>query len=76
VFVSPSVLQDETAAQYGVQVIGQSDELLEQFFAISVERRITHPCVVAITQAARSALFGAEPRAALNGSAGQAQTTP
>jgi LysR family transcriptional activator of nhaA len=60
VFVSPRVLQDETAAQYGVQVIGHSDELVEQFFAISVERRITHPCVVAITQAARAALFGAD----------------
>jgi len=60
VFVSPRVLQEETAAQYGVEVIGHSDELVEQFFAISVERRITHPCVVAITQAARSALFGTE----------------
>jgi LysR family transcriptional activator of nhaA len=58
VFVSPSVLEGETAAQYGVQVIGRSDELVEQFYAISVERRITHPCVVAITQSARAALFG------------------
>jgi len=58
VFVSPTVLEDETAAQYGVQVVGRSDELVETFYAISVERRITHPCVVAITQAARRELFG------------------
>jgi LysR family transcriptional activator of nhaA len=58
VFVSPTVLQAETAAQYGVEVIGTSDELVEEFYAISVERRLTHPCVLAITQAARSALFG------------------
>jgi len=58
VFLSPTVLEDETSAQYGVQIIGRSDELTEDFYAISVERRITHPGVAAITTAARSALFG------------------
>lgn len=57
VFVSPSVLQAETEAQHGVQAIGRCDELVEQFYAISVERRISHPCVVAITSAARRQLF-------------------
>jgi LysR family transcriptional activator of nhaA len=57
-FMSPTVLEDETAAQYGVQVIGRTDELSEDFYAISVERRITHPGVAAITSAARSSLFG------------------
>lgn len=59
VFMSPTVLEEETATQYGVQVLGRSDELVEEFFAISVERRISHPCVAAITHAARGALFGA-----------------
>jgi len=58
VFMSPSVLEDETVAQYGVRVVGRSDELVDEFFAISVERRISHPCVVAITQAARGAFSG------------------
>jgi LysR family transcriptional activator of nhaA len=58
VFLSPTVLEEETAVQYGVKVLGRSDELVEEFFAISVERRITHPGVAAITQAARGALFG------------------
>jgi LysR family transcriptional regulator, transcriptional activator of nhaA len=58
VFMAPTVLEDETAKQYGVQCIGRSDELTESFFAISVERRITHPAVAAITHAARGALFG------------------
>ena len=57
VFVSPAVLQDLTERQYGVRAIGRSDELVEHFYAISVERRISHPCVVAITSAARSQLF-------------------
>ena len=58
VFMAPSVLEAETVAQFGVQVIGRSTELVEEFFAVSVERRITHPCVVAITDAARAQLFG------------------
>jgi LysR family transcriptional activator of nhaA len=53
VFMSPSVLEDETCAQYGVQVLGRAPELVEEFFAVSPERRITHPCVAAITHAAR-----------------------
>jgi LysR family transcriptional activator of nhaA len=57
VFTSVSVLDAETRAQYGVREIGRSAELQEEFFAISVERRISHPCVAAITQAARGALF-------------------
>ncbi|RYF33233.1 MAG: transcriptional activator NhaR [Comamonadaceae bacterium] len=52
-FMTPTVLEDETCTRYGVEVIGRTTELLEEFYAISVERRITHPCVVAITRAAR-----------------------
>ncbi len=59
VFMAPSVLEAETVAQFGVKVIGRTDELVEEFFAVSVQRRITHPCVVAITDAARGQLFGA-----------------
>ncbi len=58
VFMVPTVMEEETMAQYGVQLIGRTEELVEEFFAVSVERRITHPCVVAITDAARGQLFG------------------
>jgi LysR family transcriptional activator of nhaA len=59
VFMGPTALEAETCAQYGVRVLGRTSELVEEYFAISVERRITHPCVVAITQAARTELFSA-----------------
>ncbi|MBT9505295.1 transcriptional activator NhaR [Rhodoferax sp.] len=59
VFMAPTVLEAETVLQFGVEVIGRTDELVEEFFAVSVERRITHPCVVAITDAARGQLFSA-----------------
>jgi LysR family transcriptional regulator, transcriptional activator of nhaA len=57
VFLSPSVVEADTAHQYGLQVVGHSDEIVETIYAISAERRITHPCVAAITQAARGHLF-------------------
>jgi len=59
VFMSPAVLEAETVAHYGVEVIGRSEELVEEFYAVSVERRIKHPAVAAITQAARGRLFHA-----------------
>ncbi len=57
VFMSPTVLEAEIQAQFGVEVLGRTDELVEEFFAISVERRITHPCVAAITRAAKAQLL-------------------
>jgi LysR family transcriptional activator of nhaA len=58
VFMAPSVMEADIIEQFGVEVIGRTDELVEEFYAVSVERRITHPCVVAITDAARGQLFG------------------
>ena len=55
--MSASVLEAETVMQYGVEVIGRTEEIMEHFFAVSVERRITHPCVAAITEAARERFF-------------------
>lgn len=63
VFMAPTVVEDETAVQYGVQLLGRTTDLVEEFHAISVERRISHPCIAAITAAARGALFGAVPPA-------------
>jgi len=64
VFMSPTVLESETCSQYGVQVLGRAADLVEEFHAVTVERRLTHPCVVAVTRAARRALFAAAPAAA------------
>jgi len=58
IFVAPSVVAEQVARQYGVVALGQTEEVTEQFYAISVERRLTHPAVVAVSQAARRDLFG------------------
>ncbi len=57
VFIGPTVLEQEIQSQYGVRILGRTDEIAEEFFAISVERRVRHPCVVAIAEAARDELF-------------------
>ena len=60
IFLAPSVLEAETCSQFGVVVIGRTAELVEEFYAVSVERRISHPCVLAITDAARGQLFSGD----------------
>lgn len=57
VFTSPSAVEQDVLDKYGVDVIGQTDEITERFYAISAERRIKHPAVSAITEAARRELF-------------------
>jgi len=63
VFIAPTPIAVEVKKQYGVVVIGTTDEVREQFYAISVERKITHPAVAAITETAREWLFRETPLA-------------
>ncbi|WP_411992464.1 transcriptional activator NhaR [Agarivorans sp. DSG3-1] len=53
VFTVPTAIADEVVNQYKVEVIGCTDAVREQFFAISAERRVSNPAVVAITEQAR-----------------------
>lgn len=55
IFPMPSLVAEETEQQFHVASIGQTDQVLHQIYAISGERRITNPAVVAISQAARVA---------------------
>ncbi len=57
VFPAATVLADELRRQYGVREIGPADGVIERFYAISVERRIKHPAVAAITEAARDRIL-------------------
>ncbi len=58
-FVAPSVIAEEVCRQCAVQLIGQTDAVTEAFYAISVERKVKHPGIVAITEGAQRALFTA-----------------
>jgi LysR family transcriptional activator of nhaA len=57
VFAMPSVIEAEVVRQFDVTVIGRTDEIENCFYAITVERRLRHPAVVAIAEAARSDIF-------------------
>ncbi len=52
IFASPIVVADEIKRTHGVRLIGQTDEVRETFYAITVERRIMHPAVAAVVEAA------------------------
>jgi LysR family transcriptional regulator, transcriptional activator of nhaA len=51
------VTQDEICRQYEVELIGELDRVHEHFFAISAERKIKHPAVLAIASTAKSDVF-------------------
>jgi LysR family transcriptional activator of nhaA len=53
VFIAPTPIAAEVEKQYGVKVIGQTEEVRKQFYAITVERKISHPAVAEITETAR-----------------------
>jgi len=57
IFAAPTVLEAEIVEHYGVKVLGRTEAVWQDFYAISIERRITHPCVLAICNSARGALF-------------------
>ena len=57
IFAVPSVIATAVCKTYGVEVVGQVPEVTERFYAISTERRIRHPGVLAITESARSQVF-------------------
>jgi LysR family transcriptional regulator, transcriptional activator of nhaA len=57
-FALPSLVADEAVTRYGVKIIGHAPKCLQQFFAISAERRLTYPAVTAITSGAKASMFG------------------
>lgn len=57
IFAAPTVVREEVCRQYGVSVVGHAPEVKERFYAVSVERRLKNPAVVAISEAAREELF-------------------
>ena len=55
-FAVPSVMEDQMR-QYGFHKIGTTRNIVVRFYAISVERQISHPAVMAVCDAARRRLF-------------------
>jgi LysR family transcriptional regulator, transcriptional activator of nhaA len=58
-FISvPTIVVKETVSRFGFRAIGRTAECQQQFYAITPERKLTHPAVTAITSNTRSRLLG------------------
>ena len=53
VFPAPAAIEQDICRFYGVRVVGRTSGVKERYYAISVERRLKHPGVIAITTTAR-----------------------
>jgi LysR family transcriptional activator of nhaA len=58
-FPAPAVIARDVCRFYGVREVGRTSAVRERYYAISAERRLKHPGVLAITSAARDELFAA-----------------
>jgi len=57
IFTTPTAVEDDVIAKYGVKVVARTNDIQERFYAISAERRIKHPAVATIAEAAKESLF-------------------
>jgi LysR family transcriptional activator of nhaA len=61
IFAAPAAIDSEVRKHYSVAHIGLVPSIVERFYVISVERRIKHPAVLRITEAAKDVLFANSP---------------
>jgi LysR family transcriptional activator of nhaA len=57
VFPAPTAIEDEVLRSHQVAIVGRTSTVRERYYAISVERRLKHAGVAAITNAARTEIF-------------------
>jgi LysR family transcriptional activator of nhaA len=57
-FFSPLVVANEIHRQYGTEIVGKIEGVSERFYAITAQRKLKHPSVVAILENAQKGLFG------------------
>jgi LysR family transcriptional activator of nhaA len=58
IFAAPSIIESSVRKQFGVAIVRRLDRARERFYAVSAERRLKHPAIIAVTESARRELFG------------------
>jgi len=58
-FPAPDPVAREVGREYRVQRVGRAEGVRERYYAVTVQRRLENPAVVAISGAARQGLFAA-----------------
>jgi len=56
-FAAPSAISREVVRSYDVRLLGPLEGLKERTFAVSAERKLVHPAVLAILKAAKEQVF-------------------
>lgn len=56
-FVAPTPTETQVRNQYGLSVLGRTRDIVASFYAISLERRLKHPAVIAISEFAHHSVF-------------------
>jgi len=57
-FVAPTTIESYIVSQHDVRIVGRIDSVREQIFAITNERKLTHPIIAAICRFAQHDIFG------------------
>lgn len=57
IFPGVTVMEKEICRQYQVQIVGRPESVKRRFYALTVERRLKHPTVLAIVESARQKLL-------------------
>ena len=57
-FVAPTAIESYIVGQHAVEIVGRIDTVREQIFAITTERKLTHPIITAICRFAQHDVFG------------------
>ena len=56
-FASPTPTEAQVKRQYGLTVLGRARDISASYYAISLERRLKHPAVIAISEFAHQSIF-------------------
>jgi len=61
IVAAPTAVEDDVIRMYRMSLVGRTEAVRERIFAISVEKRLKHPAVMAIAESARRTMPQEEP---------------
>lgn len=57
IFAIPTTIEVQVQQRYSIEILGRVESIRERFYAITLNRKLRHPAIVAMSEAARQALF-------------------
>jgi LysR family transcriptional activator of nhaA len=56
-FAAPTPTEAHVKRQYGLSVLGRTRDIVASYYAISLDQRLKHPAVIAISEFAHQSVF-------------------